>query len=111
MLLKGLYGVEYFSTNFLFFILGDLQEVDQFFLFFCVLCWQNVSTVQNNPKRMNSTDSPYSPLDSVKCVMGYTQRFTTIEHKGSTALCMGSKSLVSFVSFFSCAVFDMYTSL
>lgn len=23
--------------------------------------------------------------------MGYTQRFTTIEHKGSAALCMGSK--------------------
>lgn len=48
--------------------------------------------IQNNPKRMKPTDSPYSPLDSVKRVMGYTQRFTTIEHKGSAALCMGSKS-------------------
>lgn len=36
---------------------------------------------------------PYSSLDSVKCVMGYTQRFTTVEHKVAP-LCMGSVSIV-----------------
>lgn len=45
------------------------------------VCWQNVST--RTPKKKTEYDWPptYSSLDSVKCVMGYTQRFTTIEHK------------------------------
>lgn len=67
------------------------------------VCWQNVSSWQSEMK--NHWLLTYSSLDSVKCVMGYTQRFTTIEHKGSAALCMGSKSLVSFVSFSSLCCF------
>lgn len=47
----------------------------------------------------------YSPLDSVKMCHGLYSKVYYHWTQGSAALCMGSKSLVSFVSFFSLCCF------
>lgn len=78
-------------------------------LYICLTECVYLAMCQNDPRKNECHWPPtYSSLDSVKCVMGYTQRFTTIEIQGSTALCMGSKSLVSFVSFSLCCFWHVY---
>lgn len=78
-------------------------------LYICLTECVHLAMCQNDPRKNECHWPPtYSSLDSVKCVMGYTQRFTTIEIQGSTALCMGSKSLVSFVSFSLCCFWHVY---
>ncbi len=55
----------------------------------CIL-FETVSCCLANEKHIGkqgtTLTAAYSSLDSVKCVMGYTQRFTYVEPQGSAAL-------------------------
>ena len=41
---------------------------------------------QKTPTETKTDSQRVPPIDSVKCVMGYTQRFTTVEHQVALAL-------------------------
>ena len=98
---------ELFSLQVLFFRKQPLWPWRLFFL----LC-ESVCVVHLTPKERLPLTPHIFFFRFCECVMGYTQRFTTIEHQGSAALCMGSKSLVSFVSFLSlCCFGHVHTGL
>lgn len=80
-----------------------------------IVCWKNVSTWQMCGLK-NQTELPLTPhIFSFRfCEMCHGLYSKVYYHwtQGSAALCMGSKSLVSFVSFFSlCCFLTCYTSL
>lgn len=65
---------------------ADCSLLTVFFFFRIVVRQMFVSSLcplsQNTKKKKKSpTDAPYSPLDSVKCVMGYTQSVLPLKAK------------------------------
>lgn len=112
--LMGACGHGFFIINLIFSFQVSLKYLDNFLcesLFVGKMCPKG-RLLPKWPKNNEYHWLPtYSSLDSVKCVMGYTQRFTTIEHKVAPRSAW-VQSLWSRLWVFSlCAVFDMYTSL
>lgn len=96
--------------------LSGRKSLEKTFLCFCECEYMFDDTVSTRHRVALNNEShwlpTYSSLDSVKCVMGYTQRFTTIERQVAPRSAW-VRSLWSRLSFFSlCAVlFLTYTSL